>query len=118
MAMDACDQIRNLIHRYSEAVDQGRFEVLDELFADATVRMAMVIRHTSLDGVHRDFIGDMSRHVRNAPRPDTVSRARLLASARISAAEGTAEKSAREGASSRLVSHPSTACKSASMMSR
>ena len=24
-----------------------------------------VIRHTSLDGVHRDFIGDMSRHTRN-----------------------------------------------------
>ena len=160
MAGDACDQIRNLIHRYSEAVDQGRFEVLDELFADATVRMAMgsgspgpgidgrsvaaafgdgiilyadgtprtrhlvthtiievdesaghatarsynttlqqvpgrgieiiataryedtfllvggtwrfserVIRHSSLDGVHRDFIGDMSRHTRNAPEP-------------------------------------------------
>jgi 3-phenylpropionate/cinnamic acid dioxygenase small subunit len=26
-----------------------------------------VIRHTSLDGVHRDFIGDMSRHTRSAP---------------------------------------------------
>ena len=160
MALGACDQIRNLIHRYSEAVDQGRFEVLDELFADATVRMAMgpgapgpgldgrsvgamfgdgiilyadgtprtrhlvtnmiievdeeaaratarsynttlqqvpgrgieiiataryedsfrlvdgtwrfserIIRHTSLDGVHRDFIGDMSRHTRSAPLP-------------------------------------------------
>jgi SnoaL-like domain len=158
VALGACDQIRNLIHRYSEAVDQGRFEVLDELFADATMRMAMgegppgegidgrtvsrmfgggiilyadgtprtrhlvtnmiievdedagratarsynttlqqvpgrgieiiataryedsflladgawrfserVIRHTSLDGVHRDFIGDMSRHTRSAP---------------------------------------------------
>jgi len=158
--MGACDQIRNLIHRYSEAVDQGRFEVLGELFADATVRVAMgdgppgpgidgrsvgalfaagiilyadgtprtrhlvtntiidvdepggratarsynttlqqvpgrdteiiataryedtfllaggrwrfserVIRHSSLDGVHRDFIGDMSRHMRNAPPP-------------------------------------------------
>lgn len=41
MALSACDQIRNLIHRYSEALDQGRFDVLDELFADATVRMAM-----------------------------------------------------------------------------
>ena len=158
MALGACDQIRNLIHRYSEAVDQGRFEMLDELFADATVRTAMgsgspgpgldegsvgaafsggiivyadgtprtrhlvtntiidvdesagratarsynttlqqvpgrgieiiataryedsfrlvdgtwqfserVIRHTSLDGVHRDFIGDMSRHTRSLP---------------------------------------------------
>ena len=158
MGLSACDQIRNLIHRYSEAVDQGRFEVLDELFADATVRTAMgsgapgpgldgrcvsatfgdgiilyadgtprtthlvmntiidvdepagratarsynttlqqvpgrgieiiataryedsfrlvdgiwrfserVIRHSSLDGVHRDFIGDMSRHTRNPP---------------------------------------------------
>jgi len=38
---DAGDQIRNLIHRYSEAVDQGRFEVLDELFAFASVRTAM-----------------------------------------------------------------------------
>jgi hypothetical protein len=154
--MEACDQIRNLIHRYSEAVDQGRFEVLDELFADATVRTATgdgspgpglrggsigasfgdgiilyadgtprtrhlvtntiievdepagratarsynttlqqvpgrgieiiataryfgtfvcaegtwrfserVIRHSSLNGVHRDFIGDMSRHTRS-----------------------------------------------------
>jgi hypothetical protein len=158
--MEACDQIRNLIHRYSEAVDQGRFEVLDELFADATVRTAMgsgppgpgiegrsvgalfgagiivyadgtprtrhlvtntiidvdeaagratarsynttlqqvpgqgieiiataryfdtfvraegtwrfserVIRHSSLDGVHRDFVGDMSRHTRHVPPP-------------------------------------------------
>jgi SnoaL-like domain len=158
VALGACDQIRNLIHRYSEAVDQGRFEVLNELFADATVRMAMgtgapgpgldgrsvgamfgagiilyadgtprtrhlvtnmiievdeeaaramarsynttlqqvpgrgieiiataryedsfrlvdgtwrfserIIRHTSLDGVHRDFIGDMSRHTRSTP---------------------------------------------------
>ena len=165
MASDACDQIRNLIHRYSEAVDLGRFEVLDELFADATVRMAMgsgepgapiegrtisrmfgggiilyadgtprtrhlvtntiidvdessgratarsynttlqqvpgrsieiiataryedtfllvggtwrfsdrLIRHSSLDGVHRDFIGDMSRHThgpcRRSRRPE------------------------------------------------
>jgi len=153
MAGDACDQIRNLIHRYSEAVDQGRFAALDELFAHATVRTAVgsgepgagiggrtvsatfgegiilyadgtprtrhlvtnmiievdeeagratarsynttlqqvpgrvieiiataryedsflrvdgtwrfsdrIIRHSSLDGVHRDFIGDMSRH--------------------------------------------------------
>ena len=30
---DAGEQIRNLIHRYSEAVDEGRFEVLDELLA-------------------------------------------------------------------------------------
>jgi SnoaL-like domain len=158
---DAGEQIRNLIHRYSEAVDQGRFEVLDELFAFASVRTAMgagapgpgldgravsaafgdgiilyadgtprtrhlvtntiievdesagratarsynttlqqvpgreveiiataryedsfvcvagswrfserVIRHTSLDGVHRDFIGDMSRHTRSALRGD------------------------------------------------
>jgi hypothetical protein len=158
VASDACDQIRNLIHRYSEAVDLGRFEVLDELFADATVRMVTgsgepgapiegrtisrtfgagiilypdgtprnrhlvtntiidvdesagratarsynttlqqvpgrdieiiataryedtfllaggrwrfserVIRHSSLDGVHRDFIGDMSRHTRSLP---------------------------------------------------
>jgi 3-phenylpropionate/cinnamic acid dioxygenase small subunit len=154
---DAGEQIRNLLHRYAEAVDGGRFEVLDELFADATVRIAMgagppgpgidgravsamfgdgiilyadgtprtrhlvtntiievdeeagratarsynttlqqvpgrdieiiataryedsfscvdgrwrfserVIRHSSLDGAHRDFIGDMSRHTRNA----------------------------------------------------
>ena len=159
MASDACDQIRNLIHRYAEAVDLGRFEVLDELFADARVRTAMgsgppgpgidgrsvgalfgggiilyadgtprtrhlvtntiidvdepggratarsyntttlqqvpgrdteiiataryedtfllaggrwrfserVIRHSSLDGVDRDFIGDMSRHTRSLP---------------------------------------------------
>jgi SnoaL-like domain len=163
---DAHDQIRNLIHRYAEAVDGGRFEVLDELFAHATVRVALgtgepraaapggsvasmfgdgiilypdgtprtrhlvtntiidvdeegggggggratahsynttlqqvpgrsieiiataryedtfeqvdgawrfcdrVIRHSSVDGVHRDFIGDMSRHTRNAARPD------------------------------------------------
>lgn len=38
MAGDACNQIRNLIHRYAEAVDRGRFEVLGELFADAMVR--------------------------------------------------------------------------------
>ena len=160
MALSACDQIRNLIHRYSEAVDQGRFDVLGELFADATVRMAMgsgspgpgidgrsvaalfgggiilyadgtprtrhlvtntiidvdepagratarsynttlqqvpgrgieiiataryedtflvlgdrwrfserVIRHSSLDGVHRDFTGDMSRHTRSLAAP-------------------------------------------------
>ena len=113
---DAGEQIRNLIHRYSEAVDEGRFEVLDELFAFATVRTAAgraaarsynttlqqvpgrgieiiataryedsfvlvggawrfserVIRHTSMDGVHRDFIGDMSLHTRNAPPPPPV----------------------------------------------
>jgi SnoaL-like domain len=170
VVLGACDQIRNLIHRYSEAVDQGRFEVLDELFADATVRTAMgsgspgaglggalvaamfrdriilyadgtprtrhlvtntiievdeaagratarsynttlqqvpgrsieiiataryedsfalvdgawrfserVIRHASLDGVHRDFIGDMSRHVRNAPLSASASGPGVLA---------------------------------------
>ena len=42
VAGDACNQIRNLIHRYAEAVDRGRFEVLDELFADAMVRTGKV----------------------------------------------------------------------------
>ncbi|HTX27257.1 MAG TPA: nuclear transport factor 2 family protein [Streptosporangiaceae bacterium] len=156
----AHDEIRNLIHRYAEAVDGGRFEVLGELFAAATVRVAVgagspgpampgssvvamfgdgiilyadgtprtrhlvtntiidvdeeggratarsynttlqqvpgrsieiiataryedtfersggawrfcerIIRHSSLDGVHRDFIGDMSRHTRSAAQP-------------------------------------------------
>ena len=159
---DAADQIRNLIHRYAEAVDGGRFEVLSELFAHATLRFALgsgvpqrsmpgtdaeamfrggiilyadgtprtrhvttntiievdetagratarsylttlqqvpghpieiiatakyedtferadgtwrfserLIRQSSMDGVHRDFIGDMTRHTRNAPRTET-----------------------------------------------
>jgi 3-phenylpropionate/cinnamic acid dioxygenase small subunit len=38
---DASDQIRNLIHRYAEAVDGGRFEVLSELFAHASLRFAL-----------------------------------------------------------------------------
>jgi SnoaL-like domain len=38
---DAHDQIRNLIHRYAEAVDEGRFEALASLFAFATVRVAL-----------------------------------------------------------------------------
>jgi 3-phenylpropionate/cinnamic acid dioxygenase small subunit len=38
---DAHHQISNLIHRYSEAVDAGRFEVLDELFAHAIVRIVL-----------------------------------------------------------------------------
>ena len=43
--------------------------------AEGTWRFSdRVIRHSSLDGVHRDFIGDMSRHTRNAPNP----RARAL----------------------------------------
>src|SRR5438128_4995273 len=157
---DATDQIHNLIHRYAEAVDRGRFEVLSELFAHATLRFALgtgaptrsvpgpeaeamyrggiilyadgtprtrhlvndtiidvdeakgtatarsynttlqqvpghgieiiatakyedifervdgrwrfkerLIRSSSIDGVNRDFIGDMSRHTRNAPSP-------------------------------------------------
>ena len=159
---EAHEQIRNLIHRYAEAVDGGRFEVLAELFAFARVRVALgadepgpalsggsvastfgdgiilypdgtprtrhlvsntiievdeeagratarsynttlqqvpgrdieiiataryedtfersgdawrfcdrVIRHSSADGVHRDFIGDMSRHTRS-PAPPTL----------------------------------------------
>ena len=154
---DAADDIQNLIHRYAEAVDSGRFEVLDQLFAHATLRSALgtnepgppmagnttaeryrngiilyadgtprtrhlvtnsiidvdettgtaharsynttlqqapghgieiiataryedtferfdgawrfrerVIRHTSIDNLHRDFIGDMSRHTHGA----------------------------------------------------
>ena len=35
------DQIRNLIHRYSEAVDSGQLEILDELFAHANLRVAV-----------------------------------------------------------------------------
>ena len=157
---DASDQIRNLIHRYAEAVDGGRFDVLSELFAHTTLRFALgsgaptrsvpgpeaeamyrggiilytdgtprtrhlvtntiidvdeqagratarsynttlqqapgnpieiiatakyedtfervegrwrfserLIRSSSLDGVNRDFIGDMSRHTHNAPTP-------------------------------------------------
>lgn len=153
---DAHDQIRNLLHRYSEAVDTGRFDQLGELFAHARFRFAMgdgepsegqqgaevtarfndgiilyadgtprtrhlvtnsiievdeaagtararsynttlqqvpghpveiiataryddgfervgdtwrfterIVRHTSIDGVHRDFINDMSRHTKN-----------------------------------------------------
>jgi 3-phenylpropionate/cinnamic acid dioxygenase small subunit len=38
---DAYDQIRNLLSRYAEAVDEGRFELLDEIFAHATVRTAL-----------------------------------------------------------------------------
>ena len=38
---DAADQIRNLIHRYAEAVDGGRFEYLSDLFAHATLRFAL-----------------------------------------------------------------------------
>jgi 3-phenylpropionate/cinnamic acid dioxygenase small subunit len=150
----AHDQIRNLIHRYSEGIDTGRFEIWAELFAHAEICVAIgdnepvviasgsdlsvmtqgiiiyadgtprtrhvvsniiievdesggtatarsynttlqhlpghsieiiataryfdsfelsgnawrfsrrVIRHASIDGVHRDFTGDMSRHVR------------------------------------------------------
>jgi hypothetical protein len=162
---DAHDQIRNLIHRYSEAVDTGRFELLDELFAHATIRFAVgdgepdagiprgkasstyaggiilygdgtprtrhivtntilevdepagratarsynttlqqvpphpleiistaryddtfervdgswrfsdrIIRHSSIDGVSRDFKGDMSRHVRDSPAHERPSR--------------------------------------------
>lgn len=165
---DAHDQIRNLIHRYAEAVDGGRFEVLASLFAFATVRVALgagepgpaiagrlvaqmfgdriilypdgtsrtrhlvtntiidvdeedgratarsynttlqqvpgrdieiiataryedtferfggawrfsdrVIRHSSLDGVNRDFIGDMSRHTRSAAPPTDGTRRAL-----------------------------------------
>jgi len=159
------DQIRNLIHRYAEAVDGGRFEVLSELFAHATLRFALgtgaptrsvpgpeaeamyrggiilyadgtprtrhlvtdtiidvdesagratarsynttlqqapghpieiiatakyedifervdgawrfserLIRSASIDNVHRDFIGDMSRHTRSASPPPTPAR--------------------------------------------
>ncbi len=163
--MTDADQIRNLIHRYAEAVDGGRFEVLSELFAHATLRFALgtgaptrsvpgpeaeamyrggiilyadgtprtrhlvtdtiidvdesasratarsynttlqqapghpieiiatakyedifervdgawrfserLIRSASIDNVHRDFIGDMSRHTRNAPPAPTPAR--------------------------------------------
>jgi len=150
----AHDEIRNLIHRYSEGIDTGRFEIWDELFEHAEICVAIgdnepvviarggdlavmtqgiiiyedgtprtrhvvsniiievdeatgtatarsynttlqqvpgrpieiiataryfdsfelvgnawrfsqrVIRHSSIDGVNRDFSGDMSRHVR------------------------------------------------------
>ena len=154
---DAGDQIRNLIHRYSEAVDTGNFDRLAEIFEHARFRSAMgdgeataglkgaevtamfksniilyqdgtprtrhvvtnsiidvderagtaiarsynttlqqvpghpieiiataryedrfervgttwrfgdrIVRHTTIDGVNRDFIGDMSRHTRSA----------------------------------------------------
>lgn len=154
---DAADQIRNLLHRYSEAVDTGAFDTLADLFAHARFRFALgdaapsdgvqgagltaqfrenillyadgtprtrhlvtnsiidvdeeagtatarsynttlqqvpghgieiiataryedryervdgawrfadrVVRHTTIDGVHRDFIGDMTRHTRTA----------------------------------------------------
>ena len=163
--MTDADQIRNLIHRYAEAVDGGRFEVLSELFAHATLRFALgtgaptrsvpgpeaeamyrggiilyadgtprtrhlvtdtiidvdegagratarsynttlqqapgypieiiatakyedifervdgawrfserLIRSASIDNVHRDFIGDMSRHTRSAPPAPTPPR--------------------------------------------
>jgi 3-phenylpropionate/cinnamic acid dioxygenase small subunit len=38
---DATDQIQNLVYRYAEAVDLGRFEILSELFAHATLRFAL-----------------------------------------------------------------------------
>jgi 3-phenylpropionate/cinnamic acid dioxygenase small subunit len=38
---DAHEQIRNLVHRYSEAIDGGHFEVWDELFEYATIRIAL-----------------------------------------------------------------------------
>lgn len=38
---DAADQIRNLLHRYSEAVDTGAFETLADLFAHARFRNAL-----------------------------------------------------------------------------
>jgi len=150
----AHDQIRNLIHQYSEGIDTGRFEIWAELFQDAEICVAIgdnepvviarggdlavmtqgmiiyadgtprtrhlvsniiievdeasgtatarsynttlqqvpghpieiiataryfdlfelsgdawrftqrIIRHSSIDGVNRDFTGDMSRHVR------------------------------------------------------
>ena len=155
---DATDQIRNLIHGYSEAVDTGDFDKLTELFEHARFRQALtggeptagrqgaevtamfnenilvyqdgtprtrhvvtnsiidvdeasgtatarsynttlqqvpghpieiiataryedrfervgttwrfadrIVRHSSIDGVNRDFIGDMSRHTRSQP---------------------------------------------------
>ena len=36
--LSASDQIRNLLHRYSDAVDCGRFELLGDLFEHATFR--------------------------------------------------------------------------------
>jgi 3-phenylpropionate/cinnamic acid dioxygenase small subunit len=150
----AHDQIRNLIHRYAEGIDTGRFEIWEELFEHAEICVAIgdnepvviargddltvmtggiimyddgtprtrhvvsniiievdeaggtasarsynatlqhvpghpieiiataryfdsfelvgdawrfcrrIIRHSSIDGVNRDFTGDMSRHVR------------------------------------------------------
>lgn len=152
--ISAHDQIRNLIHRYAEGIDTGRFEVWEELFEHAEICVAIgdnepvviarggdlavmtggiiiyddgtprtrhvvsnviievdeaggtatarsynttlqhvpghpieiiataryfdsfelagdawrfsqrIIRHSSIDGVNRDFTGDMSRHVR------------------------------------------------------
>jgi 3-phenylpropionate/cinnamic acid dioxygenase small subunit len=41
LSVSAYDQIRNLVYRYSEAVDTGHFAELDRLFARATVRMAL-----------------------------------------------------------------------------
>lgn len=155
---DAHEQIRNLIHRYSEGIDTGKFEIWDELFehaslwvqlgdnepvpleiahpsslaeaiiiyADGTPRTRHLvtnsiievdedagtatarsynttlqqvpehpveiiataryndvfervegwwrftrrtIRHATIDGVNRDFIGDMSRHSRSSQAP-------------------------------------------------
>lgn len=60
---DASDQIRNLIYRYAEAVDGGRFEILNELFAHATLRFALgtgeprrSIPGTSAASMYRDGI--------------------------------------------------------------
>jgi 3-phenylpropionate/cinnamic acid dioxygenase small subunit len=60
---DASDQIRNLIYRYAEAVDGGRFEMLNELFAHATLRFALgpggprrSIPGTSAAAMYRDGI--------------------------------------------------------------
>jgi 3-phenylpropionate/cinnamic acid dioxygenase small subunit len=154
----AYDQIRNLIHRYAEGIDTGRFDVWEELFKHAEILVAFgdnepttiasggdlsvmtqgiiiygdgtprtrhlvsniiievdgasgkatarsynttlqqvpgrpieiiataryfdsfeladdawrfrkrIIRHSSIDGFHRDFTGDMSRHVRSQNR--------------------------------------------------
>ena len=69
MVLGACDQIRNLIHRYSEAAGRATARYEDSfVLVDGAWRFSeRVIRHTSLDGVHRDSIGDMSFHVRVAP---------------------------------------------------
>jgi len=37
----AHDQIRNLIHQYSEGIDTGRFEIWAELFQDAEICVAI-----------------------------------------------------------------------------